>query len=93
MGKHTVPTMPIYAYKAINDDLSLISDTDNLIKELCAKGVSIVYERNTVGGHSDEAMNGNAAAVEFLTSVLAGNYASLGCIIRNVTVSISNTGL
>lgn len=93
MGIHGVPTIPIYAYKAIKDEISNIADTDRLVQKLCASGAYIVYDRNTVGGHQDEQINGDASAVQFLTQVLEGNYTTAaGCSTRNVTVSISTTG-
>lgn len=91
MGLHGVPQMPVYAYKAINDQISVIADTDALIAEYCADGANILYERNTVGTHGQEELYGDAAATAFLDAVLTGTYAdsynTTGCTIRNVTVS------
>lgn len=90
MGLHGVPLMPVYAYKAINDQISVVADTDALIDSLCAQGANILYERNTVGSHSAEQVNGNPAATAFLDAVLTGTYAesyvTTGCTIQNVTV-------
>ncbi|CAM1508752.1 Fc.00g056000.m01.CDS01 [Cosmosporella sp. VM-42] len=89
MGYHGVPGMPIFAYKAINDEISRISDTDELINRYCGIGANILYQRNTFGSHSEEAENSGLMAVEWLVSVLAGSYASLykaqGCTVENVT--------
>lgn len=91
MGYHGVPQMPVYAYKAINDQISAVADTDSLVDQYCAAGANILYERNTVGSHSQEARAGDAAATAFLDAVLTGTYAerynTTGCTIRDVTVN------
>lgn len=86
MGYHGVPQMPIFAYKAIMDEISPVNDTDVLVERYCKVGATIKYDRNTVGNHGGEATNGNARAMEFLDSVLGGSYNTTGCQIQNVTV-------
>lgn len=86
MGYHGVPQFPIFAYKAIGDDISVIGDTDELVNRYCAVGATIKYDRNTVGSHLSEDVNGEARAVAFLTSVLGGTYNATGCQISNVTI-------
>lgn len=90
MGLHGVPQMPVYAYKAIQDQISKVADTDALIAKFCAAGANILYQRNTVGSHGAEQQNGDAAATAFLDAVLTGTYAetysTTGCTIQNVTV-------
>lgn len=93
MGKSDVPKMPIYSYKAINDEISPVADTDQLMKEYCSKGATLLYERNTVGGHVAEATNGEAAAIAFLESVLQGESPVKGCTIRDTTVKLSDSSL
>jgi hypothetical protein len=92
MGYHGVPSMPVFAYKAIEDELSPVADTDILIERYCAVGANIIYQRNTVGGHLADYINGEASAFAFLSAVLNGSYASkyqtVGCMIQNVTVAI-----
>ncbi|CAK4034132.1 lipase 1 precursor [Lecanosticta acicola] len=87
MGYHGFPEMPIFAYKAIMDEVSPINDTDKLVNRYCEVGATIRYDRNTIGTHTSEATNGDARAVQFLTSVLGGNYNATGCQIQNVTVN------
>lgn len=91
MGLHGVPQMPVFAYKAIQDQISVIADTDALIDQFCAAGANILYERNTVGTHGQEEVYGDPAATAFLDAVLTGTYAdhynTTGCTIQNVTVS------
>lgn len=92
MGYHGVPQMPIFAYKAIKDEVSPINDTDTLINRYCAVTTSSIhYTRNYIGGHSAEAVNGDPAAMAFLDAVLSGTYnMSMGCKIENVSVNITD---
>jgi len=87
MGYHGTPQMPILAYKAIQDEVSPIHDTDVLVARYCGVGATINYQRNTAGSHTSESTYGNSRAVAFLTSVLTGNYNATGCQISNVTIS------
>ncbi|KAB8228953.1 secretory lipase-domain-containing protein [Aspergillus alliaceus] len=97
MGYHGVPQLPIYAYKAIHDQVSPVGDTDALLKRYCGVGVNILYERNTVGGHSAESINGHARSLQFVASVLDGSYARLyptkGCTFRDVTLNVTDSAL
>lgn len=101
MGVHGLPDMPMYVYKAIQDQLAPVQGTDALIDKYCAEGqaaaarkeggVEILYERNTIGGHGAEEINADAAAVEFLRKVIHGTLGAGwpgdgGCVVRNVTV-------
>ncbi|KAF5021620.1 hypothetical protein F66182_6320 [Fusarium sp. NRRL 66182] len=89
MGYHGVPRWPIFAYQAVGDEISPIADTDALIERYCAVGANILYERNSVGTHSEEFVSSAAAAIQWLAAVLTGQYATAyeteGCTIRNVT--------
>jgi hypothetical protein len=86
MGYHGVPQMPLFVYQAIADEIGKIEETDALVSKYCAAGADILYQRNTVGGHSEEAVNGDARAFEWLSRVLDGTYSSTGCMIQNVTL-------
>ena len=87
MGYHGVPAMPVYVYKAVNDEISVVADTDALVERYCGVGANIMYLRNSVGGHVAEATNGFLGAFGFLGSVLSGTYnATTGCTIMNVTM-------
>jgi hypothetical protein len=89
MGLHGVPQMPVFAYKAIQDQISPVADTDALIAQYCAAGANILYERNTVGTHGQEEIYGDPAATAWLDAVLTGKYAeeysTSGCTTLNVT--------
>ncbi|KAI0468067.1 secretory lipase-domain-containing protein [Xylaria cf. heliscus] len=92
-GYHGIPQMPLFVYKAINDDSNGIATSDDLISHYCKVGTNILYHRNTVGGHSDEFINGVPRAFEFLSAVLEGSYAekynTTGCTWVDVTVNVT----
>ncbi|KAK8102576.1 lipase 1 precursor [Apiospora sp. TS-2023a] len=93
MGYHGVPQMPLFIYKAISDEISPVKDTDDLVNKYCQVGATIQYERNTVGGHSAGAVNGEASAFQFLAQVLGGTYAvpKQGCSIKDVSYNVTSS--
>lgn len=95
MGYHGVPTMPLFVYKAIADEVSPVADTDDLVNKFCKVGATIQYERNTVGGHSAGAVNGEASAFHFLAQVLGGTYTppAQGCSIKDVSYNVTSSPL
>ncbi len=93
MGCHGVPQMPLFIYKAIADELTPVGDTDELVNKYCAEGANILYERNTVGGHLAEELNGDKRAIEWLSKVLQGKYGHVGCTIKDVTIDITDSPL
>ncbi|KAF2963827.1 hypothetical protein GQX73_g9736 [Xylaria multiplex] len=92
-GYHGIPQMPLFVHKAINDDSNGIATSDDLISHYCKVGTNILYHRNTIGGHSDEFINGIPRSFEFLSAVLEGSYAekynTTGCTWVDVTVNIT----
>lgn len=95
VGTHGVWKMPIYGYKALNDEFVPISGANQLVSDFCDAGANVLYEINMLGNHVDEVVNGDAAAWHFLESALAGEdtfasrYPTHGCTFRNVTSAIS----
>lgn len=86
MGLTGTPKMPIFVYKAIGDQVSLVSETDALVKKLCSQGANIVEHRNKVGEHLSEEHNGVSRAMDFLERVVAGKWQHTGCTVRDVSV-------
>jgi len=90
MGYHGVPQLPIFIYKAIADEVSVVGDTNVLVERYCDVGANILYQRNEAGGHLAEYTNGVERAFEWLGSVLDGTYSmkyeSVGCAVQNVSV-------
>ncbi|GJN74773.1 lipase 1 precursor [Purpureocillium lilacinum] len=93
MGYHGVPQMPLYVYKAVQDEISPANETDALVEKYCTVGATISYVRNAAGSHTTEFVNGLAGASKFLQSVLAGNYNSTGCTTKNVNISLVDNSL
>ena len=95
MGKHGVPSMPVFVYKAIGDEVSPVAETDELVESYCADGANILYQRNTVGSHEAEYVNGQPAALVFLRSIFIGSYPlagqSAGCNTMDVTVDLTSS--
>lgn len=86
-------TMPLFVYKAIWDGASLIADTDVVVDRYCGVGARIRYERNAVRGHYDELTNWHARAVEWLKEVFSGGDVGSRCLIKDVTINFTDTGL
>ena len=89
MGYHGVPQMPLFIYKAIADEITPIEDTAAHVEKWSYVCVNILYERNTMGDHLAESVNGKARALEWLCIVLDGTYSHEGCTVKDVAVSIS----
>lgn len=89
MGYHGVPQWPIFAYQSVKDEISPIANTDKLIERYCAVGANILYERNSVGSHSQEFLLSAGPAIQWLATALTGKYAQVyktdGCNIKTVT--------
>lgn len=91
LGFHGIPEAPLFIYKAIQDRITSIEDTDDLVKKWREVCVDIIYERNTVGTHIQEAANGRDRAVNFLVNALTGRQAYNGVIVRDVTAGLSSS--
>lgn len=90
MGYHGTPQMPLFIYKAVADELTPIDSTDDLVDRYCGVGGNILYERNSIGGHVAEEINGDQRAFDWLSKVLSGTYGHSGCTIKNVTVGMDD---
>ncbi|PMD33150.1 secretory lipase-like protein 1 precursor [Hyaloscypha variabilis F] len=90
MGTHGTPQMPVYAYKAIGDEISPIADTDALITKLCAQGANIQYVRDVLGEHASEGITGSGDAFGFLVDRFNGVPVTPGCTTTDVLSDILN---
>ena len=84
MGLRDTPTVPLYVYKGVLDQVSNITDTDALVNKYCAAGATIQYVRNATNDHNKEVIAGEPGALAFLGGVLEGKPAPNGCNIINV---------
>lgn len=64
------PEIPVFIYKAANDEMSPVSEGDGLVETYCAQGSRILYHRNHIGGHNDELWSGRLRTMDFLAHVL-----------------------
>lgn len=92
LGYHGVPTMPVFVYKAIGDEYCPVEETDALVNKFCGVGADITYQRNTVGGHVAEIINGQPRAIDWLRGIFNETYTpnAFGCSIENVTVNLTS---
>ena len=91
LGLHGIPRVPMFIYKAIEDELAPVQLVDDLVHRWCSlEAVDARYERNRIGGHAAEYQNGAGRATRFLASVLDGTADMVpvngGCTILDVTV-------
>ncbi|KAI5242440.1 hypothetical protein E4T42_07698 [Aureobasidium subglaciale] len=82
MGRHGTPSMPIFAYKAVADEISPIADTDALVQQFCNAGVSVTYVRDPFGEHFTQAATSTGDVLNFLADRFNGVPIS-GCSIRS----------
>lgn len=82
MGLHGVPSMPLFVYKAVADEISPIADTDALVDQFCNDGVTITYVRDAAGEHFTQAATSFPDVINFLRARFAGAPIS-GCSRRN----------
>ncbi|KAH7014081.1 secretory lipase-domain-containing protein [Microdochium trichocladiopsis] len=85
-GFHGVPSMPVFWYKAQNDEISPIADSDALVQKYCNAGVSITYVREAAGEHFTEAALSIGDVLNFLKARFNGVPIS-GCTTRSVFLS------
>ncbi|KAK3995172.1 lipase 2 [Cladorrhinum sp. PSN332] len=62
--------VPVFVYKAVDDEMSAVGETDDLVDKYCSHGSRVLYHRNTMGGHNDELWSGRLRTMDFLAHVL-----------------------
>ncbi|KAF9889374.1 hypothetical protein FE257_007484 [Aspergillus nanangensis] len=87
MGIRDTPTMPLFVYKAVADEISPVEDTDTLVKQYCAQGARIEYHRDWVGVHLTEAIAGSASAMHWISERLNGDAVDDGCRTKQVVLT------
>ncbi|KAJ4007689.1 Trichothecene C-3 esterase [Fusarium irregulare] len=96
MGYYGVPRWPLFIYQAVPDEITKISETDALVERYCGVGADILFERNSVGSHYEEADNSYGAAVQWLKDLFDGQQVpgeTEGCVIRGVTRNVTSITL
>ncbi len=92
VGSDGILQMRLYIYKTIQDKIATIETVDQLVQN-CEAGVSLKYERNSIGGYLAEQTNGDYGALQRLTQVLGGEYSHRGCAIQNVAMNVTDSPL
>jgi hypothetical protein len=91
MGRHGVPSMPLFVYKAVADEISPIADTDALVQQFCNDGVSVTYVRDKAGEHFTQAATSFPDVINFFRARFAGTPVS-GCSTRNEFLDLLDPG-
>ncbi|KAK2592620.1 hypothetical protein QQS21_009685 [Conoideocrella luteorostrata] len=77
---HAAPKIPVLIYKATNDEVSPVADTDKVVDFYCKGGSSVDYRRTgSTSGHIGMLFNGKAAALAWLKDRFNGVPAKQGC--------------
>lgn len=84
------PTMPVYVYNGVHDEVSVIDGTDRMVNSYCSKGASVTYIRDAapdlVSTHGIVAMTGLGAGFDWISRALTtpAPVQQSGCSTRNV---------
>ncbi|KAK4495560.1 hypothetical protein PRZ48_001225 [Zasmidium cellare] len=96
MGQHGIPTIPMFIFKAIGDDISPSKDTDVLVDWYCGQKdvqVNIEYHKDVIGNHATEAITGSASAFEWVAERLEGKAVKgKGCVVEYVALTSVDLG-
>jgi Secretory lipase len=78
------PKAPELLYNSVNDDIAYIQPVDALVKQYCAAGVTVDYDRDALGGdHVSAIPRYWAATLPYLISRFAGQPAPDNCATWN----------
>ncbi|KAK3385922.1 putative lipase 1 precursor [Podospora didyma] len=87
--------VPLFVYKAVQDEMSPVKETDDLVAGYCERGATVLYHRNLLGGHNDELWSGRLRTLQFLEHVLDGKKSENltvpeagKCVIQDVSVPL-----
>ena len=89
MGQHT-PTVPLFVYQSVNDELVPGKDTDAVVRKYCAEGAHVTYQRDILSEHIALVITGAPDALNWLKARLSGSPAPGRCSTRTVLSSLAN---
>jgi hypothetical protein len=88
------PTVPLYVYHAVHDELIPVKGVDTIVPRFCAGGDSVRYERDSLSEHGSLAVTGAPAALDWLATRLAGSTEPTGCTTKTVlSTALTPAGL
>ncbi len=79
LGQHT-PRIPMLVYKAIDDEVSPVADSDKLIQSYCDSGATVDYRRVPSSSHIDLLTTGAPMAMDWLKDRFDGVTIPQGCV-------------
>ncbi|KAG5987449.1 hypothetical protein E4U54_004993 [Claviceps lovelessii] len=89
-GKH-VPTMPLFVFKSVYDEVSFVADTDALVQFYCDGGTPVRYIRDLASEHATLAVTGATLVLPWLKKVLNGQQAVPGgCSTVSVVTTLND---
>ncbi|CAK7207459.1 hypothetical protein SEUCBS139899_010269 [Sporothrix eucalyptigena] len=71
--------VPLFVYKAVQDEVSPVTDTDDLVAAWCSAGASVEYVRDATASHSTLAVTGAPMALAWLISLAEGTVTAGAC--------------
>ncbi|KAG9503474.1 hypothetical protein J7337_006319 [Fusarium musae] len=87
LGKHN-PSIPLFIYKSIQDEVSPIKETDDLVKFYCSGGTKVQYDRDLLSEHGSLAIIGAGKALAWLKDIMNGRKGPSQCKTSNVVSSL-----
>lgn len=78
MGHH-VPKIPMYVYKADKDEISNVTDTNELVTGYCKNGTIVNYHHDETADHPTLAITGAPGALIWLKDRMVGEPVSETC--------------
>ncbi|KAM3451050.1 hypothetical protein MY3296_005557 [Beauveria thailandica] len=88
-GRGDTPTIPMYVFHGVKDNISPIKDMDELVQKYCAAGTSIEYRRNVVGDHGGTGIAEGIRALNWLGGFFAGAHQQEKCChVHDVTSAL-----
>lgn len=91
MGQYT-PTMPMFVYHSVNDELVPHAPTDATVAKYCAEGAQVTYNRDFLSEHVTLVVTGAPNALNWLKDRLSGKPAAAGCSTKTVLSSLFSPG-
>ncbi|TQV98740.1 hypothetical protein V2A60_007554 [Cordyceps javanica] len=67
-GHAATPTIPLYIFHAVNDEISPSKDMDDLVEKYCAAGAKVQYRRNLAGDHTTNGVAEGIRALNWLST-------------------------
>ncbi|KAK7205331.1 secretory lipase family protein [Myxozyma melibiosi] len=85
---HSTPSVPIFMYKSILDEIDSISYSDKLYKTYCNGGAKVKYVRDLISEHGTLAAFGAPKALTFLAKAFNGETVVSKCTKTNTLSSL-----